>query len=145
MHVKMIYLLRDRGWGGRLKDPGFISTGKAEQRGLILEARSLLHRRPGPPGRQREGSLGMQTSLLRGGCVSSVEHLPSPHPSALQAPPASKWNCGEKPEDQVYILSTAYQQDNEPLHILLQACAPNGQFSAISLSPSFFLASKKFS
>lgn len=85
MRFKMIYLLIERGWGGRLKDPRFISTGKAEQRGLILDVRSLLHRRAQPPGRQREGTLGGADQPPLGGCVSSVEHLPSPCPSSLKA------------------------------------------------------------
>lgn len=44
MHFKMIYLLIERGWGGRLKDPRFISTGKGGAEGAHPGREELLHR-----------------------------------------------------------------------------------------------------
>lgn len=131
MPVKMIYRLRDRAWGGRLKDLRFVSAQKRQSRGRSWRQGASFTGEPGPQAGSMKSPWGCRPASSRGLCLlCRTSSLPMPLRPA--GPPTLKRSCGKKPEDQVYILSPAYQWDNEPLHILLQACAPNSQFSPVS-------------
>ena len=78
MPVKMIYRLRDRAWGGRLKDLRFVSAQKRQSRGRSWRQGASFTGEPGPQAGSMKSPWGVQTSLLQG-AVSPLQNIFPPH------------------------------------------------------------------